>query len=74
MARFGPRPISEQPTQKSPRRETKRKIRQLAELRKEIQRLKVNVRIWPTPDLEHELQQLIRRESDLSADVGFGVS
>jgi hypothetical protein len=74
MGRFGPPAISEQPSQKPPRRETKRKIRQLAELRKEIERLKVNVRVAPTRDMERELQQLIRRESDLSADVGFGDS
>lgn len=74
MARYGPRPISEQPRQKPPRRETKRKIRQLAELRKEIERLKVNLRVAPTPDMERELQRLIRRENDLSGEVGFGDS
>jgi hypothetical protein len=52
--------------------ENKRKLRVLAELRKEIERLRVNVRVAPRPDMERELQQLIRRESDLSADVGFG--
>lgn len=53
-------------------RSTEQKIQVLTALREEIERLRVKIRIAHAPSLERDLQQLIRRESELSADVGFG--
>lgn len=57
-----------------PSLETEQKIKALRTLRAKIRMGQFNYRVVPSRELEIALQKLIRQESDLSAEVGFGAT
>ena len=63
-----------QPTEGVPSRQTNLKIKDLQRLRAQIARLRVRYRFSPSIERESKLKQLIRREADLSEEVGFGAN